>query len=203
VNVNVAGSAPLFVNHVTLTLEAGVTLKLQATSSNTAYMLFGTTTGTETGTLIANGTAQAPVTFTSGADAPAPGDWGGIWLAYSAGSQLNHVIIEYAGADNSIGPLSCPPVSNPPYRHTAALLVGDNDPNGYVPPASLVANSLFKNNGGNFAIDSVWTTGSFGPDLTGSNQFQSSSAVCTQSKNRLTTTGCSQGGSDASGCLVP
>jgi hypothetical protein len=90
--------------------------------------------------LVALGTAASPVTFTSGNAGPSPGDWAGIWLATSVGSKLNHVVIEDVGGDAHIGPTSCGPVGS---RHTAALLVGDNDPLQYVPPASLIKNSQF------------------------------------------------------------
>jgi hypothetical protein len=53
------------------------------------------------GSLLAGGTANEPITFTSSAPAPAPGDWEGIWFAPEQGSSvLQHVVVEYAGAGN-------------------------------------------------------------------------------------------------------
>ena len=47
--------------------------------------------------------------FTSTEDAPAPGDWMGLWFGYipSEKNKLNHVIIEYAGADCGCSLASC------------------------------------------------------------------------------------------------
>jgi parallel beta-helix repeat protein len=61
------------------------------------------------GALVARGTPGAPITFTSAAASPAPGDWGHIQFndsstdatydtgSYTNGSIIQHAIIEYAG----------------------------------------------------------------------------------------------------------
>jgi hypothetical protein len=154
--------------------------------------------------LVIKGTNLAPVRLTSAVATPAPGDWAGLWLITSVGSQLDNVIIEYAGGDAGIGPVSCGPIdpnAHQPYRHTAALLVGDGSDLQYAPPAGLVTNGTFRNNAGNFSIDSVWQSNVFGPSLNATNTFTASSKVCTQSKNYITG-GCVVGGADQSGCLV-
>jgi len=205
--IHVGGLAPTFVPNLTLTLKAGVTLKIESPDTGPTLITFGDLgqSPNKNAALVALGTAASPVTFTSGSVSPSPGDWAGIWLATSVGSKLNHVVIEDAGGDAHIGPKSCGPVGS---RHTAALLVGDDDPLQYVPPSTLIKNSQFVNNLGNFAIDSVWTVGnsSFGPNLTTSNTFEASSSVCTQSRNVVTsggTQGCIVDGRDEHGCLVP
>jgi hypothetical protein len=63
--------------------------------------------------------------------------------------------------------------------------VGDNDPNRYVPPSTLITNSEFLNNAGNYGIDAVWTSAAFGPDLTAGNTFGAGPQLCKQSKNLL------------------
>ena len=94
-------------------------------------------------------------------------------------------------------------MNNQRARNTAALFVGDNDPNQYIPPANLITNSFFQNNAGNYAIDAVWTTnGAFGPDLTATNTFGAGPQLCKQNKN-LIVGGCVVNGTDQSGCLVP
>src|SRR4029077_4324776 len=207
-SVHVGGLAPTFVANVTLTLNAGVTLKFERASTAPTLVGFGDIgqSSDKNAALIANGTALEPVLFTSAVlPTPAPGDWAGLWLITSNGSQLNHVIIEYAGGDAGIGPVSCGPIdpsTHSPYRHTAALLVGDGTDLQYAPPAGLVTNSVFRNNAGNFAIDSVWQAAVFGPALNTSNSFGSTSKVCTQTKNYITG-GCTVGGVDMTGCLVP
>ena len=207
-SVHVGGLAPTFVPNVTLTLNAGVTLKFERASTAPTLVGFGDIgqSPDKNAALIINGTTDAPVLLTSAVrPTPAPGDWAGLWLITSVGSQLNNVIIEYAGGDAGVGPLSCGPVdpnTHSPYRHTAALLVGDGNDLQYAPPAGLVTNSTFRNNAGNFAIDSVWQASNFGPALNATNTFTNSAKVCTQSKNYITG-GCAVAGVDQSGCLVP
>ena len=205
--VHVGGLAPTFVPNVTLTLNRGVTLKFERASTAPTMVTFGDIGQTvdKNAALVINGTAGAPVLLTSAVATPAPGDWAGLWLITSVGSQLDNVIIEYAGGDAGIGPVSCGPIdpsTHSPYRHTAALLVGDGTDQQYVPPAGLVTNSTFRNNAGNFAIDSVWQAGVFGPSLNTTNVFSSTAKVCTQSKNYITG-GCTVAGVDQTGCLVP
>jgi hypothetical protein len=48
------------------------------------------------GSIVALGTAEEPVVFTSGADAPAPGDWQGLLIDESEGNVFEHVLFEYA-----------------------------------------------------------------------------------------------------------
>jgi hypothetical protein len=148
---------------------------------------------------VVRGTAASPVTLTSGEAVPGAGDWAGVWLRTSNGSQIDHLRLEYAGGDAAIGPASCGPITA---RHTAPLLVGDDTDQQYVPPAVLITNSTFSNNAGNFAIDSVWQGAGFGPILTATNIFTSPGAVCTQSKNYIAG-GCVVAGVDQRGCLVP
>jgi hypothetical protein len=203
--VRVAGLAPTFVPNITLTLDAGVVFKFEPLSTSPPMIIFGTNgqTTDENAALVANGTAELPIIFTSGAATPAPGDWAGIWLLTSNGSQLTNVTIEYAGGDASIGPVNCGPIDpsiHQQARHTAALLVGDGTDMQYIPPGNLIANSTFRNNAGNFAIDSVWDTSGFGPSLKATNTFTSPGLFCPQSKN-LMPLGCTVGGVDESGCM--
>jgi hypothetical protein len=204
--VHVGGLAPTFVSNVTLTLKPGVTLKFEGLTGPPMVVFGDVGQATDkTAALVAQGTADAPVTFSSGASTPAPGDWAGLWLATSNGSQIDNAIIEYAGGDASVGPLNCGPFDPSIHlqaRHTAALLVGDGTDQQYVPPSGLITNSTFRYNAGNFAIDSVWEAAGFGPALNLSNSFDGSAKFCTQSKN-LKVGGCFVGGVDQSGCLVP
>jgi hypothetical protein len=213
--VFVGGLAPTFNADVTLTLESGVILMFERSSTAPPLVTFGAggQSVDENAALIVHGTDLNPVIFTSalalplvpGGALPAPGDWAGLWLRTSKGSQIDHAVIEYAGGDASIGPVNCGPFDpsvNHQAAHTAPLLVGDGTDQQYVPPAGLVTNSTFRNNTGNFAIDSVWETLGFGPTLTATNTFGGGPKFCTQSKN-LIVGGCVVGGVDKSGCLVP
>ncbi len=78
-----------------LTVEPGVQVRFESESSLT----IGDGVG-GVGTLKAEGTAEAPILFTSDSDEPQPGDWYGITLMGSAalGASLSHVTVEYGGA---------------------------------------------------------------------------------------------------------
>ena len=207
--VRVAGGPPSFVPSVTLTLDAGVIFRFENVSGTPTMMTFGTNgqSQDQNGVLIANGNPADPVVFTTGLDTPPtlPTDyWAGIWLLTSNGSQLQNVVFEYGGGDASVGPVNCGPFDpsiNQQARHTAPLLVGDGTDQQYVPPANLITGSTFRNNIGNFAIDSVWenSTRVFGPSLHNDNTFTSTGKFCPQSKN-LIPLGCTISGVDQSGC---
>jgi len=56
------------------------------------------------GALSAQGTAQAPIIFTSNAPAPAPGDWKGLYFrdqTNNTSTLLEHCIVEYGGHTNN------------------------------------------------------------------------------------------------------
>jgi hypothetical protein len=207
--VRVAGGPPSFVPTVTLTLDAGVVFRFENISGTPTMMTFGTNgqSQDQNGVLIANGNQFDPVIFTTGLDTPPTLDtdyWAGIWLLTSNGSQLQNVVFEYGGGDASIGPVNCGPFDpsiNQQARHTAPLLVGDGTDQQYIPAASLITGSTFRNNIGNFAIDSVWenSTRTFGPSLHNDNTFTSPGKFCPQSKN-LIPLGCTIAGVDQSGC---
>jgi parallel beta-helix repeat protein len=90
----------------TLTIEPGVVVRFEPLQSLlVGWSAFGP------GTLVARGTEQSPILFTSDQPVPAPGDWmridflleaadavfdaGGV---YQSGCILEHAIVEYAGA---------------------------------------------------------------------------------------------------------
>lgn len=79
----------------TLTIEPGVTLRA---NGNVEVAL-------SNGSLDAQGTAAAPILFTSSAAAPAEGAWRGIRFgsANPLGSVLRHAVIEFAGQSNAPG----------------------------------------------------------------------------------------------------
>jgi flagellar hook assembly protein FlgD len=77
---------------VTLTLSAGVTLKFDDRS----YLFVGNGSN-QPGTLIVQGTAEAPVVFTSVWERPRPGDWHGIEIRQGASnaSLLDYAVVEF------------------------------------------------------------------------------------------------------------
>jgi hypothetical protein len=175
---------------VTLTIEPGARLLFPKTSPTTsgARVIFGTNGNPPNnlvGVLNAQGTAAEPIVFTSGEATPAPGDWVGLWLDTATGSRLDHVVIEYAGADSSISSANCRPAGT---RDNAALLVGDFSTQ-YVPPTSLLTNSVLRFSAG-FGIDAMWQAPTFSaPDIATGNTFQNN-ALCAQTHNALSSGTC-------------
>jgi len=86
-------SYPTYVVKAELTLAAGVSILMDAHSLSVE----------KGGALLATGTEDRPVTFTSGSATPKPGDWGTItFLGTVAGnSLLDHTVVEY-GSDYTI-----------------------------------------------------------------------------------------------------
>jgi hypothetical protein len=79
-----------------LTIEPGVTLSFEGG--------VGLSIGNaDVGTLVAVGTAQDPITFTSAASPPLPGDWGAIRLydGTTTGTKIAYAKLEFCGADRS------------------------------------------------------------------------------------------------------
>ncbi len=91
----------------TLTIEPGVTMKFPKGK----FFKVEHWTGNDpaTGVLRALGTAERPIVLTSAEASPAPGDWGGLWFGGvpSAQNKLEHVIVEYAGADCGCSLATC------------------------------------------------------------------------------------------------
>lgn len=79
----------------TLTIEAGAKLSFEA----------GLKIFVEYGKIVAKGTEDSPITFTSANSSPAAGDWEGIYFAdkTSAGNVFDHVVVEYAGKEGGHG----------------------------------------------------------------------------------------------------
>ena len=91
----------------TLTIEPGVTLKFGPGGKLRIDAAASTTPAR--GVLIANGTAAAPIVFTSAAATPVAGDWHGIWLGglVDPATKLDHVKVMYAGKASVSGSDSC------------------------------------------------------------------------------------------------
>lgn len=84
----------------TLTIEPGVIVKFSAGKGLTIAHL----TTSYKGALNAQGTAEAPIVFTSMAASPQPGDWKGIAFYYTTDATatiLDHCIVEYGGLTNN------------------------------------------------------------------------------------------------------
>jgi len=93
----------------TLAIDPGVVIRVLAEPEGAAEAVsVGLRTGVRFngsggGRIMARGTTESPVVFTSAQSEPQPGDWSGIFLFYSYAdappSEFHHCVIEYAGAD--------------------------------------------------------------------------------------------------------
>lgn len=77
----------------TLTLSAGTEFQMP---TDAAFFVGGGSD--ESGTLIAMGTAQAPIRFVADATTAAPGHWSGLAFSANTGSKLDHVLVSHAGS---------------------------------------------------------------------------------------------------------
>ncbi len=85
----------IYVDGCTLTIEPGTTIKF----GTNGVIYFGYTGNT---TLIAEGTAEKPILFTSSATSPVAGAWVGLWF-YShtlQNSSMSYCKVEYAGTND-------------------------------------------------------------------------------------------------------
>jgi hypothetical protein len=78
---------------IVLTIEAGTTIEFETNAEMTIgnIVLAG---------LVAEGTSTDPITFTSAAASPQPGDWNQVWIAgeaVDAQCRLSHCVFEYGG----------------------------------------------------------------------------------------------------------
>lgn len=136
-----AGSAAA--SSPTLTIEAGVTLKMVRGSM---IQLDGTN-GTPAA-IRALGTKEKPIVFTSSESTPHAGDWRGFYFNgfVSAENVLDNVRIEYTGADCSCSLVTC---SEGVDQYEAALIFGDK------PPTMFLKNSVIAHASGH-AIVQGW-----------------------------------------------
>jgi hypothetical protein len=86
----------VYIDNSTLTIQPGTTIRFEAAASlSIGY--------NGAATIIANGTADKPIIFTSTEAAPTPGAWEGIYLYEynSSNSSFTYCQIKYAGANDS------------------------------------------------------------------------------------------------------
>jgi len=135
---------------LTLTIEPGTTLRFDASSAGGVGMVLGNAASGSEVRLVAEGTREQPITFTSAAPAPAPGAWAGILMAHgsASGNVLAHAIVEYAGGATSVRGYGCGTMEN-----VGGLLIID-----WLPADAFVTGSTFRHTVG-AGIVSGWTLG--------------------------------------------
>lgn len=111
----------------TLTIEPGVELRFHPGT----MLRILSSPDAPVGAIVARGTAEAPVRFTSGAAAPAPGDWAGLYFEspVAASNEIGFVTIKYAGGYCSCVLSSCSPIE---YSEAAIVFDGGAPPSAFV-----------------------------------------------------------------------
>lgn len=170
--VGPAGEGP----NATLTIEAGVVMRFEKETALRVQTF--TSENPANATIRALGTADKPIVFTSAADAPAPGDWRGLWFGGvpMADNALDHVRIEYAGFDCLCSLATCSDISD----HDGAIVLTGRTTRAFV------TNSVFKAVGGHAVTQGF--TGDF-IDFRPTNTFEDVSG-CVQTLPRRPTGTC-------------
>ena len=102
-NTYILSGLVYIVNNATLTIEAGTTIRGDYQGSNVAAL-----TITRGAKIVANGTQESPIVFTSNSPVPRSGDWGGLVICgrasvnSSTGGTAGTIQVE-GGIDNSFG----------------------------------------------------------------------------------------------------
>ncbi len=100
-----------------VTIEPGVVLRFPKDAANPGVVLvgFSPTATAPRGALVAVGTAQRPIVFTSEETTPAAGDWIGLRFAGALDprNRLEHVTVAYAGGPAGLSGYSCLPPATP------------------------------------------------------------------------------------------
>ncbi len=165
----------------TLTIEPGVTMKFPKGKS--FQVEHWTNDDPATGVLRALGTAERPIVLTSAEDSPAPGDWQGLWFGGvpSAQNQLDHVIIEYAGADCGCSTATCSDIAD----FEGAVMLTNRPAGG---GAAFITNSTIRHVAGHGIVEGWRAEGETGIDFQPTNTFDDVSG-CIQTRP-LNTQGC-------------
>lgn len=162
---------------LTLTIEAGVTMKFEKQGSGNLGLTLGNKASQATVKLLAQGTAAAPILLTSAETSPAIGDWRGVYMANGPadGNAMEFVTVEYAGGFTGTTGFGCGPGTN-----VGGLLLIDWRPND-----AFVKSCTFRHLNG-AGIVSGWSSDLDGPALAGNNTFEDIVAIPMQGSCNVT-----------------
>ena len=164
----------------TLTIDSNVTIRFGKDGSLITSFATGDTPAT--GALIAAGTKDEPIIFTSSAKTPAAGDWVGLWfgLVPDATDKLDYVQVNYAGGPSSAEDFHCDLTGQAHEIEDSAVVITG------LPSAQFITNSSITASAG-YGIDRGWRGGVI--DFAGTNDFHQI-AKCVQSYPRAANGGC-------------
>lgn len=151
----------------TLTIEAGVKILLLKSATDVVSFKLGTSSGGKAEEiwpvkLVAAGTADRPIVFTSAAATPAAGDWGALYWSGgpSTGNVMSYVRVEYAGADVATSGFGCGPNDN-----DAGIVIAN-----WRPATAFMDHVTISDSAGG-GIVSGWISDMNGPNLKTGNTF--------------------------------
>lgn len=123
---------------VTMTIEPGVVMRF--VEGGALKVQHFTNQLPSTAALRAVGLPGKPIVFTSAKDAPAPGDWQGIWFGGvpQASNAIEHARIEYAGGDCGCILSTCSAIA----QHEGSIIFTAE------PPSAFVRNTTIANGAG-------------------------------------------------------
>jgi hypothetical protein len=158
---------------VTLTIEPGVTVKFLKGSAFKVEHYTGEWAAPAL--LVAVGTKEKPITFTSAEATPRAGDWMGLWFGgiARAENKLENVRIEYTGANCGCILLTC----NSLVEYEGAVIFSQP------PAAAFIKNSVIAHGTGHGIVHGYDGPG---PDFAPSNTFEDLKG-CTQTLPRMPT----------------
>lgn len=170
--VGAGGDSPL----TTLTIEPGVELRFEPGSA-LELEHFTSDDRPATGAIVAVGTPERPIVFTSAAAAPAPGDWVGLWFGGvpAAHNRIEHARIEYAGGECGCVGFTCTDADE-----GSVLFISG------VPASNFITDTVFAH-GANHGVTRGWSGA--GPDFTVTNRFEDLGG-CAQTRPRSEDSSC-------------
>jgi hypothetical protein len=167
----------------TLVIEPGVTMRFKKGGLLTITQYQGTNPAG--GALVAAGTAQKPIVFTSAEATPAAGDWLGIWFGEvpDASDKIDFASVEYAGGASVSGSDSCAYTATTGMPNDAAIRIFGVPAGGqFVTNTTLLASAAH-------GIDRGFRSDTKMPDFLATNTF-TSIARCKQTYPRDVSGGC-------------
>ncbi|MFO0722198.1 MAG: hypothetical protein U1E65_00360 [Myxococcota bacterium] len=164
---------------VTLRIEAGVTMAFEENAGSGVY--FGSTS-TRLGMIVAEGTAAAPIVFTSAKATKAAGDWMALYFRYfpTSGNRISHAVVEYAGGFSGTSGYGCGPANQ--NNDSAVIISGQGANQAQGPDTAFIQDSSFDHIGGATVIVSGWYGD--GPNFSNSNTFGGETGGCHVSQPR-------------------
>ncbi len=175
----------------TLTIEPGVELRFGGPNTTAKIRVRAHNVGgisTPQGTLVARGTAEKPIVFTSQNKTPAAGDWMGIYVesGITSSAAIDHAVVEFAGGESTSTGTCVSTVGASNYDADCSVVLWFDA----APPRSFITNTTIRNGKG-CGVYRAWKGADV--DFTATNTFTALTG-CTQSNVQSTSGACDTAG---------